>query len=287
MRTVFRILMTISLLAIAQPRLTTLASDASQRLPPLTPRARLPLVIRPLSDACITTQPSTPPQGLWSFVLNFDSAAPLHGCLIDYTGTTITYTLVPCSVNSAQHVAFVADGARNVARFDGQGSVKCPNFDPPGVGVMFRQRKTLLAVAKPLSGAGVRQNPLLFHPYTTTTVPDAAWNLPIVTDGPTPALAYETRLRLGGQLRTFTSTLGLSADAWNVVATDSQLRVTNTAVTHTINGIVTDVFTPTGDIFFNADSVTLTIAHDPGTLQYFQGDLDEIILDPRAISGGN
>jgi hypothetical protein len=287
MRTVFHILMTISMLTLAQPHRESMASDGSQRTPPLTPRVRLPLVIRPLQADCVTTQPSTPPAGLWSFVMNFDSAAPLRGCLIDYTGTTITYTLVTCAVNNPQHVAFFEEGARKGARFDGQGSISCPYFDPPGVAVMFRQRKTFLAVVKPVSGAGLRQNPLLFHPYTSPNEPDVAWSLPVLADAPAPAVAYQSTMRIGGQLKFFTTTVGLTIDAWNIVATDSRLRVSDTIVTHTVNTAVTQVFTPTGDIFFNAAPVTISIAYDPGTQQYFKGDLDELILDPRAISGGN
>ena len=147
--------------------------------------------------------------------------------------------------------------------------------------------ETLIAVARPSTGAGVRQNPLLFHPYTPPNVPDVAWNMPLLSDGATPVAAYQTSMRLGGQAKHFTSTLGVIAGGWNVVATDSRYRISDTVITHTVNGLVTDVFTPTGDIFFNAAAVTLTIGYDPATQQYFYGDIDELILDPRAISGGN
>ncbi len=254
--------------------------------PPLSKRAFAPLLTKAPPDACLSVQPSAPPKGLWSFVVNFDSDAPLLGCLIDYTGDTLTYTTLACVASDPQHVTFLAGEARKFARFDGQGSVLCPSFDPPGEKILLREKKTLIAVARPVSGAGVRQNPLITHPYTPTTLLDLTWSMPVLSDSTGSSVSYQTTMRLGGQLKHFTSTVGLLPDAWNVVATDSKYDgFSKTVITHTINGVATDVFTPTGDIFFYAGPVTLTLGYDPSTQQYFLGDIDELILDPRAGKG--
>jgi hypothetical protein len=264
------------------------AVNAQRPLPPvqLSKRAFTPLLSKAPPDACLSAQPSVPPKGLWSFVVNFDSAAPLLGCLIDFTGETLTYTTLACEVSNAQHVGFLESDSRKFARFDGQGSVLCPNFDPPGEKILLREKKTLIAVARPVSGAGARQNPLITHPFTPTNLIDLTWSMPVLSSDTGSSVGYQTTMRLGGQLKHFTSTVGLLPDEWNVVATDSKYDgFSKTVITHTINGLATDVFTPTGDIFFYAGPVTLTLGFDPSTQQYFLGDIDELILDPRAGKG--
>lgn len=254
--------------------------------PPLSKRAFAPLLTKAPSDACRSKQPSVPPKGLWSFVVNFDSDAPLQGCLIDFTGAVLTFTTLACEVSDSQHVTFLESDSRKFARFDGQGSVLCPNFDPPGDKILLREKKTLIAVARPVSGSGARQNPLITHPFTPTALLDLAWSMPILPNGNGISVGYQTTMRIGGQMKHFTSTIGLLPDSWNVMATDSKYDgFSQTVITHTINDVPTDVFTTTGDIFFYAGPVTLTIAYDPTTQEYFLGDIDELILDPRAGKG--
>lgn len=282
------LLIGLTLALTATPYLGADSASAQRPLPPmqLTKRAHAPIMTKAPPDACLSKQTSVPPKGLWSFVVNFDSNAPLQGCLIDYTGDTLTYTTLACEVNDAQHVEFLDSESRKFARFDGQGSVRCPNFDPPGDKILLREKKTLIAVARPVSGTGVRQNPLITHPFTPTTLLDLTWSMPILSDNTGNSVGYQTSMRIAGSIKHFTSTTGLMPDAWNVVATDSKYDgFSKTVITHTLNDVATDVYTATGDIFFYAGPVTLTLAHDPTTGQYFLGDIDEVILDPRAGKG--
>lgn len=265
------------------------APDAPQSIA-VTVRAFAPLLTKPPPDACLTGQPSLPPPGLWSLVLNFNSASPLQGCLIVRSGNVITYgnvvtyTLVSCAVIGTNHVEFASDGERRFARFDGAGYVSCPNFDPPGTGKGNRERKNVIAVARIQANTGVRQNPLIHHPFGVGTL-DAAWNMPVLSNTATSS-AFETRLRMLATTRTFTTTAGMPFGSWHVMEAETHLFA-NTVVTHTINGVVADVFTPIGAVDFNYDPVTVTAGYDPNSKTYFLGDIDELILDPKAGKGTN
>lgn len=260
----------------------------------ITPRAFLPLVANMLPASCTTTQPGVPEPGLWSFVLNFNSGNNLQGCLMhaaSLTSTRITIQHFDCFVNDPAHISFLEEDGRKFARFDGAGYVYCPGFDPPTTGTgVRRERKSLVAVARPAETNTPRQNPLLHHPYSTAagSKSDVAYDMPVIPGASDVSVGLVSHHRIEiNRTRTYTSATGGNHLGWNVLSSDMRSFGSNFLVlTHTINSQTRQTF-PATAILFNFDPITLTIGFNPETGAYLKGDLDEIILDPKRASAGN
>jgi hypothetical protein len=250
---------------------------AAAQAPAPEARTLLTLVVNATLGPCHSSQPSLPPEGRWAFVLNFNTNAPLQGCLIDRTvpGQTKT-TIVPCIVNDPQKVMFDAEGVRRFAMFDGGGAVLCPNFDPPGQNGVLREFKNMTAVARPAQTLSPRANPLLVHPAANGSA-DLAYRMPV--SGASVGLATQI-----GVTRSYTTPSGAQLGEWNVLYSE-MTRQAPYVLTHTINAGSAVTFTP-GVLLFNANAVTLTIGFDPARGDGFLGAIDEIILDPRSSVGG-
>jgi hypothetical protein len=267
--------------------------------PAVSPRAFLPLVANMLPEPCMTTQSALPDPGLWSFVLNFNkvnTGLPLQGCLMyaeGVTNTRPTIQLFDCFVNDPSHVSFVIEGDRQFARFDGAGYAYCPTFDPPGGGSgTRRERKSLVAVVRPAKTDVARQNPLLFHPFSTTlsSKADIAYDMPVapVVTGTSVGLVSHHQGTLGS-IHSYTSTMGGTDTGWHVLSSDMRQIGNFLVLTHTISteaGQVKQVFAGR-DVLFNFNAITLTIGYNPQTNQYLKGDVDELILDPKRAGAGN